>query len=407
MYTPTFADLVGDEAAFFERYFNHAPLLRRDALPVDPREVLAVADLDELLSHDAIRLPYLRIAKDGSSVREVTYSRTHVVQNETVADAVDPRRVHELFRSGATVTWNSINHVRPNLRDLTAMLNEKFATRSDAIAFLTPAGKRGYAPHHDPVDVFVVQLAGTKEWQLWPTRPDRRDDTGHYSLDELGEPAQRTVLRPGDVLYLPYSTPHVAAAQNEMSLHLSIVVEPRLVRDLVANTVAALLDDDPEFADFPLLDDTTEPRLAAALVHLAKRLGEVDTAEEVRRLRRAGRADGADSRRTTTFVDLARVDGVGPDARLTREPGQDLAFGDSVDGRTTLVLGSHAARVRTAKTASTAATLTVPDAVADRLRGLAPGEIVLASELYPGVTAERSVAAAKSLARLGVLAVVS
>jgi predicted secreted protein len=407
VYTPTFADLVGDESTFFQRHFNKAPLLRRNALPVDPREVLDVSDLDELLSHDAIRLPYLRIAKGGASVREVSYTRTHLVQNETVTDAVDRDRVHELFRSGATITWNSINHVRPNLRDLTAMLNEKFSTRSDAIAFLTPAGRQGYAPHHDPVDVFVVQLAGTKEWRLWPTPPDRRDDTGHYKLEELGEPEQRIVLRPGDVLYLPYSTPHVAAALNEMSLHLSVVVQPRLIRDLVARTITDLLDDDPAFADFPHFDDEAAPRLAEALIRLAKVLGSVDAAEEVRRLRRIGRDEGTDNQRTTTFADLARIDSVDENALLKRESAQELAFGGSEDGRTTLVLGPRATRVPTAHTSATAARVDVPDAVAQRLRDLAPDEVVLAGELYPGVTPERSVSAAKGLARLGVLAVVS
>ncbi|MDT7729633.1 MAG: hypothetical protein QOI21_6209 [Actinomycetota bacterium] len=407
MYTPTFADLVGDESTFFRHHFNKAPLLRRGALPVDPREVLDVSDLDELLSHDAIRLPYLRIAKGGASVREVTYSRTHLVQNETVTDAVDPDKVHELFRSGATITWNSINHVRPNLRELTEMLNEKFSTRSDAIAFLTPAGKQGYAPHHDPVDVFVVQLAGTKEWGLWPTPPDRRDDTGHYELEELGEPEQRIVLRPGDVLYLPYSTPHVAVALTEMSLHLSVVVQPRLMRDLVTSTVADLLENDPAFADFPHVDDETAPRLAEALARLVKVLGNVDTAEEVRRLRRVGRDEGTDNQRTTTFADLARIDSVDENARLKRGSVQELTFGGSRDGRTTLVLGPRATRVRTAHTSAAAAKVDVPDAIAQRLRDLAPDEVVLAGELYPGVTPERSVSAAKGLARLGVLAVVS
>jgi predicted secreted protein len=257
------------------------------------------------------------------------------------------------------------------------------------------------------VDVFVVQLAGTKEWGLWPTPPDRRDDTGHYKLEELGEPEQRIVLRPGDVLYLPYSTPHVAAALNEMSLHLSVVVQPRLMRDLVASTVADLLEDDPAFADFPHFDDETAPRLAEALTRLAKVLGSVDAAEEVRRLRRIGRDEGTDNQRTTTFADLARIDSVDENARLKRGSVQELTFGGSEDGRTTLVLGPRATRVRTAHTSATAAKVDVPDAVAQRLRDLAPDEVVLAGELYPGVTPERSVSAAKGLARLGVLAVVS
>lgn len=411
MYTPTFEDLAGDESTFFSRYFNQAPLLRRQALPVDPRAVLGIADLDELLSHDAVRLPYLRIAKGGSSVREATYSRTRVVQNETVTDAVDPERVRELFRSGATITWNSINHMRPNLRDMTAMLCDKFSTRSDAIAFLTPAGRQGYAPHHDPVDVFVMQLEGTKEWQLWKTPENRMDDTGHYDLEELGEPEQRIVLGPGDVLYLPYSTPHVAVARTEMSLHLSIVVQPRLWRDLMVRAVTDLLTNDREFADFPYLGAPGDAadRFGALASRLADRLGAIDATREVVRLRDLGCTEDRDSENNSTFADIAAIDRIDAGSKLALAPDCVLSFGASTSGRTSLVLTSHAsgARVRTASTAATSATVDVPDAVAERLRSLARTDIVLAGEFYPGVSADRSVSAARSLARLGIVAIVS
>ena len=84
MYVPTTAELTGDEDEFFERYFNRAPLLRRDALRGDPREVLSVADLDEVLGSEAIRPPYLDIAKDGKQVPRAAYTEPIVVQGEVI-----------------------------------------------------------------------------------------------------------------------------------------------------------------------------------------------------------------------------------------------------------------------------------------------------------------------------------
>ena len=409
MYTPTFEDLVGDEQVFFREHFNTCPLLRRDALRVPPHDILGVSDLDQLLSHDVIRLPYLRVAKGGASVREANYSRTLDVQNETVTDAVDPDRVRELFRSGATITWNSINHFRPNLRDLALMLNEKFASRSDVIAFLTPAGRQGYAPHHDPVDVFVIQLHGTKEWQLWKTPEHRLDNTGHYDLSELGEPESRIVLRPGDVLYLPYSTPHVAATTDTMSLHLSIVVKPRMWRDLLARSVMDILDTDSQFARFPgptaaLTDTTTFTTMVDRLVH---RLRDIDPGAELVRLRDIGHTTEVDNLPHNGFTTLAAIDMLDSDSSLRLSTDIDLAFGDTTDGRTTLVLGTGSVRpgVATAPTAASSATVRVPDRVANTLRALTSDTTITPVDLYPGVSHERSVSVAKSLARLGILEV--
>ncbi|HEV8558143.1 MAG TPA: cupin domain-containing protein, partial [Actinophytocola sp.] len=87
-----------------------------------------------------------------------------------------------------------------NLRALAGALGTRFASQCDVIAFLTPAGRRGLAPHHDPVDVFVIQLEGTKSWRVWPAPEHRRgDDAGNLNESALGEPAVETTLEPGDV----------------------------------------------------------------------------------------------------------------------------------------------------------------------------------------------------------------
>jgi hypothetical protein len=48
--------------------------------------------------------------------------------------------------------------------------------------------------------VFVIQLEGTKSWQVWPAPEHRRgDDAGNLNESTLGEPAVETTLKPGDV----------------------------------------------------------------------------------------------------------------------------------------------------------------------------------------------------------------
>jgi hypothetical protein len=287
MYTPTFDELAGRDDDFFPAYFGRAPLYRPSALERDPRQILSIADLDEILHFEAIRPPYIRVMKDGVMVPHVAFTGTVRAQDATITDTVVPETVYELLRTGATVTWPALNHVRPNVRALTQMLAARFATEANASAFLTPGGARGINPQHAYFDVFVIQLEGATTWTLWPRPPVRRGDVRHYRNSELGESAQEVTLRPGDVLYVPWATPNVAIGGDGLSLHLSVMVRVRLWSDLLRLTVDRLVEDE-RFWQAPRLNAARAGHQADGLADraalLADRLRNIDPAAELRRL---------------------------------------------------------------------------------------------------------------------------
>jgi hypothetical protein len=224
---------------------------------------------------------------------------------------------------------------------------------------------------------------------LWEPPAVRTADRASYTPEELGPPAMEFTLHAGDVLYLPRHTPHAAVAKAELSLHLSVTVEPRRWRDLVAGTVGDLLGDD-RFEGFPYLGDGERPeaadRLARLLAELADRIAAVDPVAELRRLAAAGRA--GEAARPREFQRLAAVDSLTADVRL-RRGAVPVELGESEGGRTGLTVGGHR--------------LAVPDAVATAVRRLEDGGMVRAAEFFPGVPRDRSLRAAQGLARLGVL----
>jgi ribosomal protein L16 Arg81 hydroxylase len=390
VYVPAADELIGDQRVFFDRYFNRSPMLRRDALRGDPRELLSVAELDEVLSSEAIRPPYLDIAKDGRQVPRSSYTEPIVVQGEYVTDRVVPERVAALFRAGATLTWNSINHHRPGLRALTGLLGTLFATHGDVIAFLTPAGRRGLAPHYDPVDVFVIQLEGTKTWRVWPVPQRRRgDDVGNLDEASLGEPAVAATLRPGDVLYMPYNCAHVAVAEDQVSLHLSVTVAPRRWTGLLQEVVARLVTDDPAFWGNPWLrGDAAAAELSSMLAALAQRLQGVDPAAEVERLIADGiRPAGVEV--THHLRDATAADAIGPRSLLARAESVPVQIieqtGDKVRARVD------------------GAVYTLPRRVVDAVEALPDGHRLLAGSLLAGASDELSTRTARTLVRMGVL----
>ena len=393
MYTPTFAELAGPEEEFFSTYFNKAPLYRPAALTRDPRQLLSLADLDKLLHFEAIRPPYIRIVKGGDGVLDAAFTTTTRVQSTTITDTVVPERVYELLRTGATITWNSVNHFHDGLRQLTRMLAAKFAIRSDVVAFLTPAGTQGFTPHHDPVDLFIIQLEGTKHWKLWKPPAVRRGEIQLYKEADLGEPVIEVTLQPGDVLYLPYCTPHVATARGQVSLHLSVMVRPRTWSDLLRLTVDRLVEGEP-FWQFPYLNEATADAQAKVLADraalLARRLRETDPAAELRRLIADGQQSPGSSQ-GGAFQEIAVVDSITPATRL-RRTGLEISFLATADGKTRTKVNGH--------------TVAIPEPVAATLQHIGSCGDIAAGELFPVAGEQRSASAAQALTRLGILTVI-
>jgi ribosomal protein L16 Arg81 hydroxylase len=404
LHTPTFGELVGDERVFFDKYFNQQPLLRRKAILGNARDILSAEDLDELLHSESLRMPYVSIPGLESS-----YRQNRRIHGELVADCVVPERVNEHFRSGSKVDWYSMNHFFPNLRELTSMLGERFASRSEAIAILSPARTKdsvGY--HHDSVDLFVIQLEGSKRWQVWATR---KEETSGYTPDELGEPLLETDLEPGDVLYMPYYTPHFVSPRNEMSLHLSVAVRPRTWSELLISIVTEITNNDPAFSGFPYLNGAPSSGQAMALKErirqLAEQMATIDPGERLREFAETGRRLEGVPSSGHLFRDTGAIDRAAEAARFTRGSAE-VSFGETSEGKTTVQVArtTQASVNGNIEASTTRVTIKVPQEIAAALQKMGENSTVQAEDLFLGADAGRSLEAAKTLARLDILRLV-
>src|SRR6266567_463820 len=217
----------------------------------DLSTLFSLQDADELLSTRGLRTPFVRVAKDGVVQAESRYARSAGV-GASVRDQVDPDRVARLLADGCTVVFQGLHRIWPALVTFTTTLTRELGHPVQVNAYLTPPSARGFAPHYDTHDVFVVQTAGDKRWQVHSpvVDPPAPGDgwTGHReAVGRAAEtdPVLDQVLSPGDVLYLPRGWIHSAQAQQAMSLHLTIGVHPYTRRHLVEALVAEILDDQP------------------------------------------------------------------------------------------------------------------------------------------------------------------
>lgn len=317
--------LTGDAQTFREKVWASRVLHHR----VDPAELaayLSLADADRLLTASAIRTPSVRLVRDGTVLPEKAYTSTITQAGRALNGLVDGRRVLAEFASGATVVLQGLHRSFPPLVGLVAQLELELGHPCQANAYLTPPGSQGFAVHSDVHDVFVLQTAGTKQWEL-----------------HLDDGVETPLLEPGHVMYLPTGTPHAARAQEDVSLHITIGINQRTWKGLLQRTIGDLLAGGPE-EHLPVgyLHDpgSLAAGLAERLDELAARLRDLDITEaaerEVRRFltSRPSRLEGG-------LLDGLGVGAVVDDTLLCRRPGHPCVLLDHGD-RLEVLLGDRA-----------------------------------------------------------------
>jgi quercetin dioxygenase-like cupin family protein len=387
-----FADVVGDEEEFFRTYFNKKVLYRPRGITGDPRQILSIADMDDIVRQEGMRSGLLRMLGNGVPAigDQLTSQLEMRREGKTIEDAADPGKIYAHFRAGKTLIHGGLNLTRPNLRTLARSMTERFAAKSEIVAFLTPAGQSG-AAHSDPTDVYIIQLEGTKRWQIWPTPPGRRPGDDKDSFGSLPDPVLDLPVQPGDVLYIPYGTPHRASAEASVSLHLTVVAGPRTWAHHLLSAVQDILHNGPEFWDTPYRDDTAPEEMARKIEQLIGRLRTVDTAAALERARRDGRAFRG-VQQAALFQEMAAADGIDADTKLLATDGA-ATFHEVADG--------------TARVTILGNTLAMPQAAAAALRSASTTVPFPAGEFLPGADPRRALPVARQLLRLGALRIAS
>lgn len=214
------SSLVGDIETFAAEHWGIAPLLRRTGLDFTP---LLDVDAVEALLLSPARRPSFRLVRDGETLPPARSTRTVRFGGARLDDVADVGRIADAVHDGATVVLQGLQRTWSPLLDLCRSLERATSHPVQANAYLTPAGAAGLARHHDTHDVIVLQVTGSKAWDI--------EGLGPVTMD------------PGDVCYLPMGTHHAAAAQDAPSLHITLGLLRVTVGDLVRR---ALTGEDAE-----------------------------------------------------------------------------------------------------------------------------------------------------------------
>lgn len=373
-----------DPQTFAREHWGRLPLLTRAPdLPRNFDDLLSTTDVDELLAERGVRAPFIRVAKEGGLVARDAYLGPAGFGAE-MPDQVDSAKVLAQFASGATIVLQGLHRLWPPIIDFVRGMVDDLGHPVQANAYVTPPQNRGFDPHYDVHDVFVLQTAGTKHWTVHEpvhvdplgTQPwtDHRDAIAVRVQDE---PVVDAVLNSGDALYLPRGWIHSARALGETSVHLTIGVAPFTGMDVVR----AVVDQLEGVADFrrslpAAVDVTDQSEMVATVTKLVAELTD-RLRDHVSEL-----GEGAATRMRSRYADRTRPVAVRPLASLAAaEQAATIAVRwrhglvatvRRRDGRVHLVLPDR--------------TVSLPDVCADAIAALHAGLVADAGAL-PGLDA--------------------
>jgi ribosomal protein L16 Arg81 hydroxylase len=217
---------------FFEGYWEKKPLVLKRNLPQYFSSLLSLDEVDRALTTLDLRYPNVTLKNADHKITGDDYT--------VEGDAIDCVKVYQLYGEGATIVLSYLDTVIPALAALCCSLESEFSFPFQTNVYSTPAGAKGFNPHYDTHDVFVLQISGSKHWTIYGTPVDLPLSEQDFdpSFHERGEPTLEFELEAGDTVYIPRGIMHDARSSNDVSLHITVGVLAYTWADIVLESVA-------------------------------------------------------------------------------------------------------------------------------------------------------------------------
>jgi 50S ribosomal protein L16 3-hydroxylase len=248
-------------AIFMRRHWQKKPLLVRAALE-NTVAVLPRSKLFELAAQDGVEsrlITQISSNEHANGGQKMGWALRHgPIARKALPSLKTPGWT--LLVQGVDLHWPAAHQLLQRFRFVPdARLDDVM------VSFATNGG--GVGPHTDDYDVFLLQLQGTRRWQIGRiARPQWRADVPLKMLQNF-EPQQEWLLEPGDMLYLPPGWAHDGVAQSDDCMTASIGFRAPTQHLLAQGVLQRLLEEEaPAASQNPLYRDATQ----AAVAHPAQ-----------------------------------------------------------------------------------------------------------------------------------------
>ncbi|KAL0123549.1 hypothetical protein PUN28_005809 [Cardiocondyla obscurior] len=209
-----------DIETFLSNYWEKTPVYVKRDVHNYYKHIVSTPLLDKMLRTNHILFTKnIDITSYSNGVRE-----THNPPGRAL-----PSIVWDYYQNKCSVRMLNPQTYIPMIHSLNATLQEFFGCFVGANLYLTPPNSQGFAPHYDDVEAFILQIEGQKRWRLY--RPLNKNEylprysSKNFDQSEIGKPILDTIVKAGDLLYLPRGTIHQGmTVDNTHSLHVTLSV---------------------------------------------------------------------------------------------------------------------------------------------------------------------------------------
>jgi len=295
--------------AFRDSHYESQPFLIQRTSPHYYDELITIEAVSEHLGQAKLSSTDIRLVKEGDEMasREFTYPARSAFDG-----LVNQETLFARFYDGSTMILNAFERHCAKMFHFTQTVERAFHATVQANLYLTPRESRGFGPHWDDHDVFVLQFNGAKEWSIYDS-PDVLTTRNRLFKEEdyaSVEPSLRVVLERGDLLYVPRGFVHRARSLSEISAHVTVGIFTFKYAELLRR----MLDDPESHAwlrrSLPVCIDPDEFPVEEFLAHVRAFLATTDVRKALARLRDqyAGSRMPDATRRLMDYAELPALD---------------------------------------------------------------------------------------------------
>ena len=227
---------------FTNEYWEKKPLfLSRNNLHYY-QELFSVSDVDKVLHYSKINSPEIRVLENQQELLPAIYIKEN--------NSLNLNQLYKAYYEDHTLVINGLNQFWHPLGKFCSNLQNFLHHSAVANMYLSPKKSKGLHPHYDTHDVFVLQIEGSKNWEIHSpiqATPLLNSYQPVIPEEKLGKPLHSICLEAGDLLYIPRGFIHHAATTESFSLHLTVGIYPIQWMDLIVNALLAVSAADRRF----------------------------------------------------------------------------------------------------------------------------------------------------------------
>ncbi len=207
--------------------------------------------LNDILQQHRLDSPRLRLTREGKPVPATNYA-SFPANRKRPGQTIPRLKAADLMRElreGATLVLDAVDELHPPVTDIAEALEREFRVRIQVNGYAGWRTSHGFDLHWDDHDVFVLQIAGRKDWKIYGLSAERPET-----------PIWEGRVEDGDLLYIPRGWWHVATPLDEPTLHLTVGVSNPTGADLLSWLVEKLRANECVSRDLPQFSSADEQK---------------------------------------------------------------------------------------------------------------------------------------------------